>query len=223
MPRGIKRKEGELLDNTTIKTVISKLEQSDPITKKEACEILNISYNTTRLNKIIEEYKERKESDKKRRESLKNTPVSNEDKKFIISEYLDGMALGEIARISGRSIGLIKRVLENNNIPLRNAKINYFNPIIIEDDDKLSTNYVKGDLVFSARYNCVAKIAKHCKDNVFRIWLLGNEMQFASQPYYELIDLRKIQKELGVDIEDFDPMEAKRLIYEALQKAKKDK
>ena len=50
----IKKKEGENLTETNIEKVIGLLEQEKPITKKQACEILNISYNTTRLTKIIE-------------------------------------------------------------------------------------------------------------------------------------------------------------------------
>ena len=37
---------------------MSYLVQESPITKKEACGILNIRYNTTRLKKIIDDYLE---------------------------------------------------------------------------------------------------------------------------------------------------------------------
>jgi len=54
----IKKKAHEKLDDTNIKRVIAALTNENPITKKEACEMLNISYNTTRLSKIIEGFKE---------------------------------------------------------------------------------------------------------------------------------------------------------------------
>jgi len=54
----VKAKEHENLSEANIKKVIELLEAEKPITKKEACEVLNISYNTTRLSKIIEEFKE---------------------------------------------------------------------------------------------------------------------------------------------------------------------
>ena len=66
MPRGVRRKEGEDFSKATIKRVISLLESAKPITKKDACAILNITYNTTRLNKIIQEYKSNEERIKKR-------------------------------------------------------------------------------------------------------------------------------------------------------------
>ena len=67
MPRrGIKKQEHERLDDATLSRVVSLLEQDKPITKKVACEMLNISYNTTRLNRIIQEYKDRLEFTKRR-------------------------------------------------------------------------------------------------------------------------------------------------------------
>ena len=36
--------------------VIAKLEAEKPITKKAACELLGIAYNTTRLDNLIQEY-----------------------------------------------------------------------------------------------------------------------------------------------------------------------
>ena len=55
----VKKKDYENLSATNIQKVIMLLEQEKPITKKEACQILNISYNTARLNKILDEFDER--------------------------------------------------------------------------------------------------------------------------------------------------------------------
>ena len=57
----IKSKSHEKLTDTNIANVVSLLEQDNPITKKEACSILNIRYNTTRLAKIIEEWRDTQE------------------------------------------------------------------------------------------------------------------------------------------------------------------
>ena len=62
----IKKKAHEKLDDTTIKRVMVELESKNPITKKEACGMLNISYNTTRLAKIIKNYEKNKIFSKKR-------------------------------------------------------------------------------------------------------------------------------------------------------------
>ena len=53
--RGVKKQDHERLDDATIGRVVSLLGAEKPITKKAACETLNISYNTARLKKIIDE------------------------------------------------------------------------------------------------------------------------------------------------------------------------
>ena len=69
--KNIKKRDHEKLTDSNIKHVISLLESEKPITKKEACAILNISYNTTRLNTIIEDFKDRKETEEKRKAERK--------------------------------------------------------------------------------------------------------------------------------------------------------
>jgi len=49
----VKVKDSEKLDPSNIRHVINLLESDKPITKKEACSLLRISYNTTRLGNII--------------------------------------------------------------------------------------------------------------------------------------------------------------------------
>ena len=56
--RGVKAKSHEKLDDANVQRVIELLGGDEPITKKEACEILNIRYNTTRLQRIIDEHNE---------------------------------------------------------------------------------------------------------------------------------------------------------------------
>lgn len=69
----VKKQEHEKITDANIKRVIGLLEASPPITKKEACEILGMSYNTTRLTKIIEEWK----SDRDYRVSAKPKSVGD--------------------------------------------------------------------------------------------------------------------------------------------------
>ena len=60
MTHVIKKKSYEKLSDSNIKYVVGLLSGDSPITKKEACNILNISYNTTRLNAILESYQDYK-------------------------------------------------------------------------------------------------------------------------------------------------------------------
>ena len=63
----IKKKSYEKLSDSNIKYVAGLLSGDSPITKKEACNILNISYNTTRLNAILESYERKTTFQKKQR------------------------------------------------------------------------------------------------------------------------------------------------------------
>ena len=69
--RGIRAKSHEKLDDTTRQKVWELLNSDNPITKKEACEILNITYNTTRLNRILEDHRETMEYRATRKNQLK--------------------------------------------------------------------------------------------------------------------------------------------------------
>ena len=75
-----------------IQKVISLLHPSSsetkPITKKEACEILNIAYNTTRLQKIIDDFLERKEYTEKRKSQNRGRAATPDEIKTIAQDYL---------------------------------------------------------------------------------------------------------------------------------------
>lgn len=217
----IRKKAGENLSEQNIERVISLLEQEKPITKKEACEILNISYNTTRLTKILDGYKADLKQRIELRKKFRNKPLEKEDLKLIVSSYLEGLSLVDIADSIYRSIALIKRVLIKYHIPLRDAGVDYWHPVEVPIE-AMQDDYIKDDLVFSARYNQPACIMKKIKEGMYRIWLYKDH-QYALQPYYELSDLRYVQNELGVTVEDFPADEIQRLIYEARLKSRKTK
>lgn len=224
--RGVRKKEGEDLSDTTIDRVISLLSGDAPITKKEACEILNISYNTTRLNKIISEYTDRKNFALEKRKELKHKPVSVEDEKYIVEEYLENPVISAIADSTFRSPAVIKMVLQKYNIPLRDASVSYMKPLFLEDNSA-KENYEIADLVYSARYASPALISKLLRvdkvlGSIYRIWVY-KDMQYAYQPWYELADLTDVQNKLGIKISDMPKEEVIQLINEALTKARKDK
>lgn len=218
--RGIRIKEGEDFSPATIKRVISALNQEKPITKKEACAMLNISYNTTRLNKIIEDFIEKEEFAKTRRAQLRGKPLDESDKKYIVESILSGISLTEISDVTFRSIPIIKKFLKDYNIPHKLTGHDYFNPVFLEDEE-FSENYKDGDLVFSARYNCPAYIIKDLGNGNYRIWTLNDYSQYAVQPFYELGDLRALQKEFNIKVAELSSDEIKELIYEAMKKVKK--
>ena len=121
-------REGERLEKPNMQKVIDLLEGEKPITKKAACEILNISYNTTRLNKLLQDFKDDEENRKQRRAKLRGKPITDDELKVIAQEYLNGAAISAISEFIYRSSALIKAAVKSLNIPLRQADASYSNP-----------------------------------------------------------------------------------------------
>jgi len=192
-------RDHENITKASLIKIIGLLEQEKPITKKAACEILNISYNTPRLKKLIDEFKVRQASNKKMRAKLRGTPLTNAELNIIAQEYLNGGALSTISDMTFRPTALIKKAIYSLGIPERDAEHNYFNPPLLPDE-AVREYYEKGDLVYSARYQSAALIEKSIpKQDAYVIYVLGNEQCYASQPYWELSNLDQV-KELGVEI-----------------------
>ena len=200
--RGIKKQDHENLDDLTVSRVIDRLEQNKPITKKVACEILNINYNTSRLAKIIEEYKERITYTEKRKKQMKGKPFGDLELQDLIVSYLSGESIASISRRFFRSTHILKRKIDELNLPIRDKTTDYHNPKMIPDE-MVSYVFEVGDYVWSTRYNCVAEITQdHGFDlefndcRVYSIWIFGKHNQFAYQPSFELgkLDILKQYK-----------------------------
>jgi len=201
---GIKTKAGEKLDDRSIENVIYLLEkEGNSITKKEACQLLNITYNTTRLGKIIENYLDNKARYARLKAKKRGKPASDSEIRNIVEDYMRGEPMSEIAISVFRSPAFVKRVLEQHNVPMRSSSTNYFHPELLPDE-VLSENFEPGEIVWSARYNTTAIVDKFIQvdnehGNVYRIWILGSSARYASQPWYEMGKLEHL-KNLGVKL-----------------------
>ena len=214
--RGVKRKEHERLDDATVGRVISLLEQENSITKKVACEILNISYNTIRLNKIIQEHKDRIAFTKKRRAALRGKPFSDLEIKELVADYLNGESISNIANNLYRSIGVVKRKIEELHLPKRSSKYTYQNPGLIPDE-AVEENFEIGELVWSSRYNAVAEIRDtqwdiYKQHQIYSIWVFGKHNEFAYQPWWELGKLEAV-KRFGLTYDKFVKTEKPNFSY----------
>lgn len=198
--RKTKNGDSEKLDSATIERVIKLLEDEKPITKKDACAILNIAYNTTRLASIIDKYKEKKERDRQRRSEKRGKPVTKEEASFIVSSYLEGGTVESISNSIFRSPLMVKQILDEYNVPIRARSHNYFKPEMVPEE-AVRTVFNIGEKVYSMRYDSMAKVVEeypHSEEHVYRIWLLSDKwQQFAYQPASELASLKHLE-ELGV-------------------------
>jgi len=192
------RNEDERLDDANLERVIEYLETKGA-TKKTACNMLNIAYNTTRLDKLLESYKNKKEHDAKRRAEKRGKPATNEEVSYIISEYLAGAPVDSISKSIYRGTSFIKSVLEKYAVPERNSSPDYFHPKLIPEEASRD-KFTIGEVVYSARYDTIAVIETEMVQNdinVYRVYLRGDWRRHAYQPAHELASLEKLRT-LGV-------------------------
>ena len=199
--------DNDKLTDTNIARVIKLLnpttEGEKPITKKTACEIIGIAYNSTRLGSLIEAYEERTARDKARRAEKRGKSATSEEIVYAIQEYLNGETIDSISKSLYRSSTMVKQILEKNGVPIRQVSHSYFKPELIPED-AVSTSFEIGEIVYSARYDCTAKVYSEAAHpvwgKVYKIWLLSvNQKQVAFQPACELASLKHL-RELGVTV-----------------------
>lgn len=193
--------EQERMTDTNILRVIQLLEPKDPaqkpITKKDACQILGMNYNTTRLDAVLKQFKERQERDRSRRQALRGKPATQDEISYVIREYVQGATIESISRSTYRGTEFIKRILEDHHIPRRNSSPDYFKPQLIPDG-AMRDKFNVGEMVYSARYDSTAKIIAEQPDAqwgwVYRVWLTNERwLQYAYQPACELASLKHLE------------------------------
>jgi hypothetical protein len=199
--------EEEMMTGANIAKVIRLLEPTEegkkPITKKDACAMLGMAYNTTRLGTIIEEYKQKQVRISQRKSQLRGKPATQEEKVYIISEYLNGETVDAISKMTYRSSRFIKDVLEGNSVPIRVPGSSYFNPELIPDD-AVRERFKIGEVVYSSRYDSTARIDAEQKTSkhgfVYRVWLLAEKWQ--QNAYQEAAELASLEhlRQMGVRI-----------------------
>jgi len=163
----IKKREHENLSSTNIEKVISLLNPAEGkgITKKEACEILNISYNTSRLDKIIEDHLDQVAYRAKRRADLKGKPASKIEITDAVTSYLRGESISTIASDLYRSPSFVRNLLERVGVPMRPANKEEGAYVDFIPDACVSEDFKVGEIVWSAKYHRTAVIrARYSKE-----------------------------------------------------------
>ena len=165
--------------------VIAKLEAEKPITKKLACEMLGIAYNTTRLENLIQEYKDDLDRVKLRKKQVRKEAVTEETVREGAKEYLvNGMPINEIAEFAYRTPLLVKTWLERYGALLPKTSPNPLNPEYVPEAC-MSSDFEEGELVYINGYCSFGIIKREIKSKTaeaagykaYRILLLGDERQ----------------------------------------------
>jgi hypothetical protein len=206
MARKKSASEEELMTDANIAKVIKLLEPEQgakAITKKDACQILGMAYNTTRLGTIIEDWKKKQSRNAERRAEKRGKPVTNEERVYIISEYVAGETVDAISKATFRSSTFIKNILETNSVPIRVPGNSYFKPELIPEG-AVRDRFKVGEVVYSARYDSTARIDTESFSEqhgwIYRVWLLAEKWQ--QNAYQEATELASLEhlRQLGVRI-----------------------
>jgi len=194
--RKTKMGDAEKLDDANMIRVIQLLEAEKPCSKKDACNMLNIAYNTTRLTTLIEKFKEKKAKEAERRAANRGKPASKEDVVYIVKDYLEGSPVSKIADRLYRSTAFVNNILEEYSVPRRASSHDYFRPELIPEA-AMRSRFKEGEVVYSARYDSIARIEKESQQNntwVYRIWLMSDRWhQYAYTPAEELASLEALE------------------------------
>ena len=158
MRRGVKKKDYENLSAANIKKVIALLRPGEgssqsAITKKAACDMLNISYNTTRLDRIIEDFLETQAYISKRKSMNRGKPATDIEIGEAVMSYLQGATIADIAKGLYRSPSFVKNLIEKVGVPQRLTSKDQVREIDYLPDECVSDSFEIGEIVWSARYH----------------------------------------------------------------------
>jgi hypothetical protein len=160
--RRLRKKAGEDLSDANIARVIKgmhTLDSSRPtITKKEACQILKISYNPTRLDKIIEEYNDKIEYRAKRRQQKRGTRATPDEIQEAVRAFLRGDGITDISARLYRSMPFVRSLIETVGVPTRGSNAEERSSAYLLPEQCVATEFAVGELVWSAKDHALAEI-----------------------------------------------------------------
>ena len=155
MVKRIKKKDYENLTDSNVQKVISLLNGKQPISKKEACNMLNIAYNTTRLQRIIDDYQDKIEYRELRKSQNRGRGATDAEIREAVERYLSGDSIAEIAKGLFRSSGFVKSLIERVGVTNAIAKESGIIPL---PGRCVSESFSPGEIVWSAVYNKPARV-----------------------------------------------------------------
>jgi hypothetical protein len=162
----IKVKEHENLSDANIERVIDLLKESKPITKKSACEILNISYNTSRLQTIMDNHISRKKHEKAQRDKNRGKPATTYEIESTIKLYLEGAPISDIAKQLYRSPSFINAIIERLGVPKKETGDDKY-LVGILPDQCVAQEFKPGQVVWSSKYHSPCEVISEAEDTFY--------------------------------------------------------
>lgn len=190
-----------MIEDEKFQEAIRHLDQGG--TKKKACEILGIKYNTKRLGTLIEDYERSREASKRLRAKKRKEALSKEDLAGITLDYLRGDSFADLSDNYFRSVETIKYHLNKHGLMMRHiGTVDRLDPPELPEES-MADSFGPGDFVWAAKYNCVAKVVREVKSPQCKAYLIRviseGIVQFSAQPVYELGCLKHVEA-LGVNL-----------------------
>lgn len=173
-------KKHENLTQANITKVIELLNPTDgskPITKKEACAILNIAYNTTRLGNIISDHLEMQEFRAKRKAQNRGKAATPSEIQDTVKMYLDGDNVSDIAKALYRSPAFVKAIIDRIGVPQKLSMTDYEgrrNAMLPEQC--VAEEFEPGEKIWAIRQNYPAIVQRElepdkAKEKGYRVYL----------------------------------------------------
>jgi len=152
--RRVKKKDHENLSDSNISKVIALLSAETPISKKVACDMLNIAYNTARLQRIIDDYEDKKEYKALRKKQNRGRGATDAEICEAVERYLSGDSIAEIASGLFRSSGFVRSLIERVGVP----KVERESGVAVLPESCVAESFSPGEIVWSAVYQKPARI-----------------------------------------------------------------
>jgi len=208
--------EGKILD------VIALLESGG--TKKAACDLLGIRYNTKKLDELITAYQERVEVRTRLRKKNRTKAVSKLEVSEWVTSYLSGESISSISEYAYRSEAVIKHHLSKYSALLRRndkvSELEYFEL----PEESIKPFFKQGEIAWSPKHNCLVEVRKQ-EDLVVSVTTLNGDEKNAYVYSWDLASLDKLTEELDVNLKKFDrrldASEVRSLLVEAMKKSNK--
>ena len=198
-----------------------KPETGKPITKKLACEMLGIAYNTARLDKLITEHEEDTLRQKKKKDANRGKPATDYEISCCIESYLDKEPMSLLVERLGRSRLFVQRILDVVGLPERSADNDYFNPVLLEEG--FSQQYLdSGALVYSARHQEVGEVKGNAPCPIEgAYWVRLATEEYIAIMYYDLLPLDEMVKKYNLKLNLSCGIDTKAALNQTLSKALK--
>jgi hypothetical protein len=194
-------------------------------TKKAACEALGIRYNTKRLDTLLMERGTKERVERELRAKKRTQPVTKVELAGIITDYLNGASFENLSSWYFRSSEKIKTHIELAGALMRHISVDPLSPPLLPDAC-VATEFADGEYVWSAKYNCIAKVSSKYK-NAYAIWVLSEGVQKQSYQAAEELGSLKHLEAIGVVTNKLgtyiDGTDAKNIMVTALRESRKKK